>query len=92
MENNGIAYVVVFIQGFLMQKIYAIECHTREEARGVFKSLDEIKNKMDAVRQERFNIHIWGKYEIDMLKTEVKNIDFTLDLNIIEAQILKLLH
>lgn len=75
------AYVMIFVNGYYLDKFFYIKCSEKVSARDIFKDIDSYKKTLNEDQQERLNIHVWGEYEFEMLSgsgsklTELKSVD-----------------
>lgn len=63
-------YVLVSVTGLIMDKIFYMKYQDRLEARKNFNIIDDFKRTQPTDIQKRINLHLWGDFEISMLKIE----------------------
>lgn len=68
MDNE--LYIFVSAQSLKEQRDYMflMSADSKSEATKIFKELDSYKSNLDKDKAERLNIHIWGGFEIKMLR------------------------
>jgi hypothetical protein len=70
MEKIPKSYIFVTLVGKVMTRLFCSEYEDRDLLRSDFKKLDSYRATLSPEQQFYLNVHIWGEYEMEMMKSE----------------------